>query len=199
MLVVLFLLVAIIAAVVSSPFGVFFSGSGPDTVPLSTAIAEINAEYCSVLMELQDGDYDEISLTGSSPDWTDVVAVFACLTASDSPDATDVATLDRSRIILLKNVFWSMCELSAEEQTVEHPDPTPEDDTDDSYTTTTLLITITGKTAEEMRAELDFDEYQNKALDELLAKRESLRGLLGDLTISDELAAETKSSQVLHN
>lgn len=189
-LVVVFLLVAIIAAIVSSPFGVFFSGSGPDTVPLSTAIAEINAEYCSELMELQDGDYDEIALTGSPPDWTDVVAVFACLTASDTPDATDVATLDRFRIILLKDVFWSMCELSAEEQTVEHPYPTPEDDTDDSYTTTTLLITITGKTAEEMRAELDFDEYQNKALDELLAERESLRGLLGDLTISDALAAE---------
>lgn len=189
-LVVVFLLVAIIAAIVSSPFGVFFSGSGPDTVPLSTAIAEINAEYCSVLMELQDGDYDEISLTGSPPDWTDVVAVFACFTASDTPDATDVATLDRSRIERLENVFWDMCEISAEEQAVEHPDPTPEDDTDDSYTTTTLFITITGRTAEEMRTELDFDEYQNKALDELLAERESLRSLLGDLTISDELAAE---------
>lgn len=41
-----------------------------------------------------------------------------------------------------------------------------------------------------MRTELDFDDYQNKALDELLAERESLRGLLGDLTISDELVAE---------
>lgn len=114
----------------------------------------------------------------------------ACFTASDTPDATDVATLDRSRIERLENVFWDMCEISAEEQAVEHPDPTPEDDTDDSYTTTTLFITITGRTAEEMRTELDFDEYQNKALDELLAERESLRSLLGDLTISDELAAE---------
>ncbi len=189
-LVVVFLLVAIIAAIVSSPFGVFFSGSGPDAVPLSAAIAEINAEYCAQLMELQDGGYDEIRLTGSPPDWTDVVAVFACVTASDDPDAMDVATLDRSRIERLKDVFWSMCELTAEEQTVEHPDPTPENDTNDSYSTATLLITITGKTAEEMRAELDFDDYQNKALDELLAERESLRSLLGNLTISDQLAAE---------
>ena len=189
-LVVIFLLVAIIAAIVSSPFGVFFSGSGPDSVPLPAAIAEINAEYCAELMELQDGDYDEIRLTGSPPDWTDVVAVFACVTASDDPDAMDAATLDRSRIERLKDVFWSMCGISTEEQAAEHPDPTPENDTDDSYNITTLLITITGKTAEEMRAELDFDDYQNAALDELLAERDSLRRLLGDLTISDELAAE---------
>ena len=189
-LVVVFLLVAIIAAIVSSPFGVFFSGSGPNTVPLSAAIAEINAEYCAELMELQDGGYDEIRLTGSPPDWTDVVAVFACVTASDDPDAMDVATLDRSRIERLKDVFWSMCEITTEAHTAERPDPTPENDTNDSYSTATLLIMITGKTAEEMRAELDFDDYQNKALDELLAERESLRSLLGDLTISDQLAAE---------
>lgn len=102
----------------------------------------------------------------------------------------DAATLDCSRIERLKDVFWSMCEISAEEQIVEHPDSTPENDTDDSYTTTTLLITISGKTAEEMRAELDFDDYQNKALDELLAEQESLQGLLGDLTISEEAAVE---------
>ena len=189
-LVVVFLLVAIIAAIVSSPFGVFFAGSGPHTVPLPTAIAEVNDEYCAELMELQDGNYDEITMTGSPPDWTDVVAVFACMSASDKPDAVDAATLDRSRIERLKDVFWSMCEISAEEQIVEHPDSTPENDTDDSYTTTTLLITISGKTAEEMRAELDFDDYQNKALDELLAEQESLQGLLGDLTISEEAAVE---------
>ncbi len=189
-LVVVFLLVAIIAAIVSSPFGVFFSGSGPDTVPLSVAIAEINAEYCAELMELQDGDYDEITLTGGPPDWTDVVAVFACVTASDDPDAMDVATLDRSRIERLKDVFWSMCEITAEEQAVEHPDPTPENDTDDSYTTTKLIIHISSKTAADMRESYSFNDYQNAALDELLAERESLRSLLGDLTISDQLAAE---------
>ena len=189
-LVVVFLLVAIIAAIVSSPFGVFFSGSGPDTVPLSVAIAEINAEYCAELMELQDGDYDEITLTGGPPDWTDVVAVFACVTASDDPDAMDVATLDRSRIERLKDVFWSMCEITAEEQTAEHPDPTPENDTDESYTTTMLIIQISSKTAVDMRKSYSFNDYQNAALDELLAERESLRSLLGDLTISVQLAAE---------
>lgn len=189
-LVVVFLLVAIIAAIVSSPFGVFFSGNGSDTVPLSAAIAEINAEYCAELMELQEGDYDEITLTGSPPDWTEVISVFACMTASDEPDAMDVATLDRFRVILLRDVFWSMCEISAEEQTVEHPDPTPEDETDDSYTTTERIIHIASKTAEDMREECSFDEYQNSALDELLAERESLQGLLGDLTISEQAAAE---------
>ena len=185
-----FILIAMIAAVVASPFGVFFSSGGPDTVPLSAAVAEINAEYCEKLMLLQTGDYDEIVIEGSPPDWVDVVAIFACATASDEADAMDVATLDRLRVLILKDVFWSMCEITNEEQTVEHPDPTPDDDVDDSYTTTTLIIHISGKTAEEMRTELDFDEYQNSALDSMLEERESLRGLLGDLTILDEAASE---------
>lgn len=185
-----FILIAMIAAVVASPFGVFFSSGGPDTVPLSAAVAEINAEYCGKLMLLQTGDYDEIVIEGSPPDWVDVVAIFACATASDEADAMDVATLDRLRDLILKDVFWSMCEITSEEQTVEHPDPTPDDDVDDSYTTNTLIIHISGKTAEDMRAELDFDEYQNSALDSMLEERESLRGLLGDLTISDEAASE---------
>lgn len=135
-LLVVFMLVAIVAAVFASPFGVFFSSGGPDTVPLSAAVAEINAEYCGELMVLQFGDYDKIVLEGSPPNWVDVVAIFACATASGEADAMDVATLDRIRVLLLKNVFWSMCEITSEEQTVEHPDPTPDDGVDDSYNTT---------------------------------------------------------------
>lgn len=90
---------------------------------------------------------------------------------------------------VVKDVFWTMCEISAEEQTAEHPDHTPENDTDDSYTTT-KLIHISSKTTADMRESYSFNDYQNAALDELLAERESLRSLLGDLTISDQLAAE---------
>lgn len=173
-----FLLVAIIAAVVASPFGVFFSGSGANAVPLSTAVAQINAEYCAELMRLQAGSYDEIVLEGSPPDWVDVVAVFACATASDSADAMDVATLDDARIRSLKEIFWEMCKITSEEQTVTNPN-----------TATTLIIHISCKTAEEMRTEKNFSDYQNSALDSMLAERASLRQLLGDLTLSDETAA----------
>lgn len=173
-----FLLVAVVAAVVASPFGVFFSDSGSDTVPLSTAVAQINAEYCNELMRLQAGNYDEIVLEGSPPDWAEVVAVFACDTASDSADAMDVATLDDARIRTPKGIFWEMCEITSEERTVTNPN-----------TATTLIIRISGKTAEEMRTEKNFSDYQNAALDSMLAERASLRQLLGDLTLSDETAA----------
>ena len=173
-----FLLVAIIAAVVASPFGVFFSGSGANAMPLSTAVAQINAEYCAELMRLQAGSYDEIVLEGSQPDWVDVVAVFACATASDSADAMDVATLDDARIQALREIFWKMCEITSEERTITNPN-----------TATTLIIRISGKSAEEMRTEKNFSDYQNAALDSMLAERKSLRQLLGNLTLSDETAA----------
>ena len=44
---------------------------------LSTAIAQINQEYAEKLDALQNGDYDQIIINGSPPDWKEVVAVFA--------------------------------------------------------------------------------------------------------------------------
>lgn len=60
---------------------------------------------------------------------------------------------------VVKDVFWTMFEISAEEQTAEHPDPTPENDTDDSYTTTKLIIHISSKTTADMRESYSFNDY----------------------------------------
>lgn len=199
-LVMILLLVAIIGAIAASPFGIFFASSGEGTVTLAAAVARINSEYCDRLEELQSGDYDEIILEGEPPDWVEVVAVFACATASDAEDAMDVATLDEARIQKLREIFWAMCEITVEELTepveTDEPEESDEDteedaeeESDEAETTTTLIIHIHGKTADEMREALHFNDYQNSALDSMLAERESLQGLLGDLTISDEAAA----------
>lgn len=174
-LLVVLLFIGAIAAVASSPFGIFFAAdrNGPDTVSVAEAIAQVNMDYNARLEELQAGDYDSIVIEGATPDWTEVLAVFACKTAG-TDEGVDVATMDAERVELLKAVFWDMVSITTEVETIEHADSDPDDGTDDSSTETVLHITIAAKTAEEMRTVYAFTDYQNDALTELLADRASL-------------------------
>ncbi len=183
-----FCVVILIAAIAASPFGIFFaSDPEPDAVPLNVAVSQINMEYSGLLTELQEGDYDSIQLHGNPPDWREVVAVFASHTAG-AEDGVDVATLDADRVERLRTTFWDMCSISSEEETIAHPDSNPNDEIDDIWTERILHITISAKTAEEMRTYYRFSDYQNEALNALLAEREAMSDLLGNLSISQKEA-----------
>ena len=78
----LFGVIVLAAAVMASPFGILFANEPtPDTIPLNAAAAQVSAELCDTLAELQAGGYDSIDLTGELPDWREVAAVFAVMTA----------------------------------------------------------------------------------------------------------------------
>ena len=111
--------------------------------------------------------------------------MFASKTAG-AEDGMDVFTLDEERVALLRQVFWDMCEIETATQMVFIPDSDPDDDIDDSHTETALTITITAKTAEQMRLEYAFSKYQDDALDILLENLGSLNVPMGSLTISQE-------------
>ena len=171
---------ALIAALLASPFGIFFSNEpSRDAVPLNAAIAQINVELADKLETLQTGDYDSIDIQGQPPAWKEVVAVFAVKTAGGD-DGVDVAALTPDRIERLRAVFWDMCQITTETETVEGEDATE----------TLLHITITPKTAEGMRTVYSFSELQNKTLTELLEELDALDGLLGDLAITQADAVE---------
>lgn len=167
--------IMLVAAVVSSPFGIFFADQQkePDAVSPNAAIAQINVEYTEKLADLQEGGYDSIQIHGQPPDWREVLAVFACKTAS-AEDGVDVSTLDPDRVERLRQVFWDMTAITTEEETVEGEDGDE----------TILHITIESKTAGDMREVYAFTDYQNEALDALLEEMELLGGLLGDLSIT---------------
>lgn len=184
---IVFSIVIVAGAFLASPLGILFADEqeSEDTVPLATAIAEIQGEYHAELERLQSGDFVSVQIVGQTPDWREVVAVFASKTAG-AEDGIDVFTLDEERVELLRQVFWDMCEITTATQTVDVPDSNPDDDVDDSHTETALTITITAKTAEQMRLEYDFSKYQNDALDILLENLGSLNIPMGSLTISQE-------------
>lgn len=184
---IVFSIVIVAGAFLASPLGILFADEqqADDTVPLATAIAEIQGEYHAELERLQNGDFVSVQIVGQAPDWREVVAVFASKVAG-AEDGIDVFTLDEERVELLRQVFWDMCEITTATQNVDVPDSDPDDEVDDSHTGIALTITITAKTAEQMRLIYAFTKYQNDALDILLENLGSLNIPMGSLTISQE-------------
>ena len=174
--------VIVIAAVANSPFGLFFAQepNAPDTVSVAQAVGTVNMAYNSRLELLQAGGYDTITLDGQAPDWAEVLAVFAVKTAGADVDGLDVATLDPDRVNKLTAVFWDMTGIAVSEDTIDHP---ASGDTE-AWTEKVLHITITPQTADDMRITYAFTDYQNAALDELLADRAALSSLAGSLAIT---------------
>ena len=186
---VLFLTVILVAAIVASPFGILFSNESREAgvVPLSAAVAQVNYEFNERLETLQTADdYDSISVDGQAADWIEVLAVFAVKVAGADVDATDVATMDADRIARLKAVFWDMTTITHRVEIIHHPGSGD----DDGWTERNLYITITAKTAEEMKTEYHFNRNQIAALDELLEQRDLLRELIEDVySVSGDTAA----------
>ena len=183
--------IIIIAAVASSPFGLYFAAerNAPNTVSVAEAVAQVNIACNAKLEGLQAGDYDSIDIQGQAPDWPEVLAVFAAKTAG-AEDGVDVATLDADRVDRLTTVFWDMTEITSWVETIDHSGG----DDDDGWTEYILHITITPKTADEMRAAYAFARYQNEALDELLADRAALASLASSLTITNADAVQVLQS-----
>ena len=187
---VLFLTVILVAAIVASPFGILFSNESREAgvVPISAAVAQVNYEFNERLETLQTADdYDSISVTGQPADWIEVLAVFAVKVAgSNDADAADVATMDADRIARLKAVFWDMTVIKTEVETINHPGSGD----DDGWTERNLYITITAKTAKEMKTAYHFNRNQIAALEELLEQRDLLRELIEDVySVSGDTAA----------
>ena len=192
---VLILTVILVAAIVASPFGILFSNESREAgvVPISAAVAQVNYEFNERLETLQTADdYDSISVTGQPADWIEVLAVFAVKVAgSNDADAADVATMDADRIARLKAAFWDMTTIAHRIEVIHHPGS---GEGDDGWTEKNLYITVTAKTAEEMKTEYHFNRNQIAALDELLEQRDLLRELIEDAySVSGDTAALIRS------
>mgnify|MGYP000919756054 CR=1 FL=1 len=178
LLIPIFCLIILAAAVMASPFGIMFSNEpSPGAVPLNAAVSQINMELTDKLAGLQTEDYDAIDIQGQPPDWREGAAVFASKTAG-AGDGVDVAALIPDRVDRLKTVFWDMCAITAGTETVDHP----ASGDSEGWTEKILHITIAPKAADGMRTQYAFSKLQNDALTELLAEADGLGALLGDLS-----------------
>ena len=122
-------------------------------------------EYDARVEELKMGvAYDEVSLSGSRAPWVEILAVYAVKTATDLTDGQEVVTMTVGKKVLLKQIFWDMNELSSFTSTV----PGEGNDEEDK---TTLYITVTARTADEMADIYGFNADQRQQLEELLSDK----------------------------
>ena len=176
--VVVILVICLIGLLVSSVFGIFFSGEDSGNgMTIQTVVREINTEYDTRLDEIKsDTAYDVLEMSGSRAVWKEVLAVYSVKTTTDPDNPQEVATMDDNKKQLLTDIFWEMNEISSRTESKTETVITETDDghgnivqTETTQTRTYLYITVSHKTAEEMADQYGFDDEQRQMLSELLA------------------------------
>ena len=176
--VVVILVICLIGLLVSSVFGIFFSGEDSGNgMTMQTVVREINTEYDTRLDEIKsDTAYDVLEMSGSRAVWKEVLAVYSVKTTTDPDNPQEVATMDDNKKQLLTDIFWEMNEISPRTESKTETVVTETDDghgnivqTETTQTRTYLYITVSHKTAEEMADQYGFDDEQRQMLSELLA------------------------------
>ena len=100
-------------------------------------------------------------MSGSTAVWREVLSIYAVRTNTDPDNPQEVATLDRDKESYLIDVFWEMNEIHSRTETETVTVIVESDDghgniveEEQEETRTTLYITVSHKTADEMA-----DEY----------------------------------------
>ena len=176
---VVIIVICLIGLIASSAFGIFFSGEDTGTgQTMQTVVREINQEYEDKLDEIKNSNtHDVLEMSGSRTIWPEVLSIYAAKTAADPDVPQEVTTMDDTKKELLKEIFWAMNEVSYSTDTAPHTNVTETDDghgniveTTVTMTETTLYITVSHKSADEMAGIYNFTADQQRQLAELLAE-----------------------------
>lgn len=188
--------IVIAAALIASPFGILFSGDNTDSgvQSVSSVVQQADTEFNQKISDIeQSNPHDSVNIqyVGSADNtrvdnWLDILAIFAVKTATNSQDAMDVATIDTTRVGLLKDVFWDMNRIDYHVDTAS----SSASDTDSGSNSSTgtqpavqrvLTITVTSKTAAQQATDYRFTVDQKSMVDQLLSSdcRQMLLELLG--------------------
>ena len=200
-------IICLIGLIVGSCFGIFFSGEDTGTgQTMQTVVREINEDYENQLDTIKANiSYDVLEMSGSRAVWPEVLSVYAVKTTTDPDNAMDVATVDDARKAILKDIFWQMNEISSRTETNTETVIEESDDgngniveTTTTVTRTTLYITVSHKSAEEMADHFGFNADQRAQLAELLAEENNSlwAAVLYGIGVSDDTIVAVALSHV---
>lgn len=176
--VVIILLICLIALIVGSCFGIFFSSEDSGNgLTMPAIVQELNSEYQDRISKLKSAQsYDVLEVSGSRAVWSEVLAVYSVKTTADPANAQEVATMDEAKKKILTDIFWQMNVISSKMDTKTEKVITETDDgngniteTESTVTRKYLHIAVDHKTALEMADAYGFDENQRRQLAELLS------------------------------
>lgn len=182
---VLLVVIVLAAGLLLSPLGIFFSGDAGGDVTLQQVMSELNTAFSDRITEIENANaHDDLRQDGQRPLWKDILTVYAVKTTTDPENPLDAVSMDEEHAEVLRSIFWDMTviefttETYTEEITVEVPtdDSTDEDGMVEEAQTverTRLVISISGKTAQQIAEEYGFDEKQLGYVTELLSEEYS--------------------------
>ena len=181
MLLVPLVVVLLIGGLLCSPLGIFFSGESENTMTLQQVMSELNMAFSDRITEIENANvHDDFRQDGQRPLWKEILTVYAVKTTTDPENPLDAVSMDEEHAVVLRSIFWDMTviEFTTETYTEEITVPVPtEDSTDEdgmveetqTVERTRLVISISGKTAQQMAEEYGFDEKQLGYVTELLS------------------------------
>lgn len=178
--VVIIILICLVAALCSSFYGIFFSSETSQSgMNITSVIQQINNEFDDKIDEIKSsGSFDGVEVIGSRSNWKDILSIYAVKTATDENNPMEVATVDENKKAILSSIFWDMDGISKSVETrTETVTKESTDEQGNKIETTVqvekkyLVITLTGKTADDMSVSYSFNDTQKKYLAELMSDK----------------------------
>lgn len=199
--------ICLIGLIVSSCFGIFFSGEDTGTgQTMQTVVREINEDYQQRLDNIEaDVPHDVLEMAGSRTVWPQVLAVYAVKTNSDPDTPMEVASMDDARKTILTNIFWQMNDISFRTENVTDTVISETDngngnivETTTTVTQTYLYITVSHRTVDEMADHFGFSEEQRQQLAALLEDENNMlwASVLYGIGASDDAIVTVALSQI---
>lgn len=178
--VVVIILICLVAALCSSFYGIFFSSETSQSgMNITFVIQQINNEFDDKIDEIKSsGSFDGVEVIGSRSNWKDILSIYAVKTTTDENNPMEIATVDENKKAILSSIFWDMNNISNSVET--RTETITKESTDEQGNTveTTkhvekkyLVITLSGKTAEDMSVSYSFNDTQKKYLAELMSDK----------------------------
>ena len=205
--VVVVVVICLIGLIVGSCFGIFFSSEDKNdgSQTMREVVVEINQDYQNQLDSIKaNNPYDDLEMSGSRAVWPEVLSVYAVKTTTDPDNPQEVATVTEEKKQLLTDIFWGMNDISYRTETDTETEIIESDDGNGNIleetvevTKTTLYITVSHKTADEMSDQYRFNEDQDSQLEELLSVDNSMwLAVLYGIYGSDDMIVQVALSQI---
>jgi murein DD-endopeptidase MepM/ murein hydrolase activator NlpD len=189
--VVVVLIICLIGLLVGSIFGIFFSGEDTGTGrSMPSVVTELTTEFYDQIEQIKaDNPHDVLDEDAMAINWPEVLAVYAVKVNTD-PDGTEVATFDDDKVEKLRGILRDMVTLSYSlrtdtwERTVLNDEG---EEVTEVETITTLVISLTQKSADDTAALYGFSQTRKDQLHELLSPEyaDLWAQLLGGYVIGD--------------
>ena len=205
--VVVVVVICLIGLIVGSCLGIFFSSEDKNdgSQTMREVVVEINQDYQNQLDTIKaNNPYDDLEMSGSRAVWPEVLSVYAVKTTTDPDNPQEVASLNDEKKQLLTDIFWEMNDISYRTETDTETEIIESDDGNGNIleetvevTKTTLYITVSHKTAEQMSDQYRFNDDQDSQLEELLNVDNSMwLAVLYGIYGSDDMIVQVALSQI---